>query len=101
MAGPKGSCTRHPSHPRVASGRQPGSPTFVDWKVELRAERAGGLEEAQYMKPKARGHHGTTGTSDGGTFETLPDTRGPVTSQKRYKEKGQHPTRGSPWSGEG
>lgn len=66
----------------------------MGWKWGLRAERTSGLEDARYIKPRARDHHGTTGDSDGGTCDTRPNDRWALPHHSgRCKEQGQHPVR--------
>lgn len=94
MAGPKGSCSQNPPQPRVVGGRQPGFPTPWIGSAASRGGRASGLEEGWCINPRARGHNGTTGTSNRGQMETVPSANWALPHHGgRCKEKGRHPTR--------
>lgn len=95
VAGPKGSFSQNPSQPRVVGGRQPGFLTPWIGSGASGGGRARGLEEGWCINPRARGHSGTTGTSNRGQMETVPSARWALSHHGgRCKEEGRHPTRG-------
>ena len=89
---------REAAHRRVTAQRRgwkaARAPDSVDWKWGLRVRRASGLEEGWCISPRARGHSGTTGTSNRGQMETMPSARWALSHHGGHcREKGRHPTR--------